>query len=1011
MFNVFFSPKIRTLAGMLLFSCIAALPVAAQQIQGQVLSASTQLPLQSATVRIKETGKTTLTDEKGYFTLTIQAATDKVIEVSMVGYQVFIDSINNKKDWIIRLSEEIQQMADVVVIGYGTRKKTDLTGAVSSVSGRQIAETPVTSMEQFLQGRAAGVQIVNASGAKPGGDIAVRIRGINSINGGSNPLYVIDGFPGVGDLSTINPGDIESIDILKDASATAIYGSRGANGVVIITTKRNAAKRFRAELNSYAGQQTASRKIDMLDATEFAQFVNDVRATDGLTPIFDNPAAFGKGTDWQQEIFRPANITNHQLSISNSNDKTQYNLSMNYFNQEGVVIGSGLQRGNLRLYLENKATDKLKFGVNFNLSETFHDQDDPGALTAALTISPIASPKDKYGNWLTNNELASFYGASFYSKGNPVALAESVTNQFKKTHAISSVYGEYEIIPNLKFRTMAGADISYGRYEYYQPKGTPGNGYVDNLGTASISTSRYLSWLNENTLSYSLQSDLHEGDVVAGITFQETYFNNVSATAKGFVDDHFKFNNLGLGQIQEPSASTSDKASLNSYFLRLNYQYDRKYLFTFTGRVDGSSRFGADNKYGFFPSASVAYRLSEENFIQNIPAISDLKLRVSYGITGNQEIGSYSSLAKLNGVYAVLGDERQVGIVPTSIANRNLRWERTGQFNAGIDAGFFNNRVLFTADYYYKKTTDLLLNAQIPYSSGYTSAITNAGAISNEGLELAVNAQAIQGKNFRWTTNFNISFNRNKVLDLGENNEIITNGYLFYFGSYSVARVGHPIGMFYSYQNAGIWQEGDDIKNSAQPGARPGDQKIVDVNNDGMINANDRTIIGNPHPDFIAGFSNDFSYKNFDLNILITGSYGNKILNEAYIDYKFPNGTTNITRDTYRNAWTPGNPTNTHTRMGADIAPLTSSMYLEDGSFLRIKNVTFGYNLPAKLLEKTKLNRLRVYATVQNLWTFTKYTGYDPEVNLFGLNPLLLGYDYSFYPQARTFLMGVSVSF
>ncbi len=1011
MFNVFFSPKLKCLLGAFLLCSVAAIPAVAQQIQGQVFSASAQQPLQNATILIKGSGRTTISDEKGYFTVNIDPAVDQIIEVTMVGYIPFTDSLRDKKSWIIYLHDDVQQMSDVVVIGYGTRKKSDLTGSVSSVNAKQIAETPVTSMEQFIQGRAPGVQIVNANGAKPGGDIAVRIRGINSINGGSNPLYVIDGFPGVGDLSTINPGDIESIDILKDASATAIYGSRGANGVVIITTKKNAAKKFRAELNSYYGQQYASKKIDLLDATEFARFVNDVRVTDGLTPLFEDPSIFGKGTDWQEEIFRPANITNHQLSISNGNDKTQYNLSMSYFNQQGVVIGSGLQRGNLRLYLENQATDQLRFGVNFNLSETFHDQDDPAALTAALTISPIASPKDKNGNWLTNNELASYYGASFYSKGNPVALAEGVTNQFKKTHAVSSVYGEYEIIPHLKFRTMLGADISYGRYEYYQPKGTPGNGYVDNLGTASISTSRYISWLNENTLSYALQKDLHEADVVAGITFQETYFSNVSASAKGFVDDHFRFNNLGLGQIQDPSASGNDKFALNSYLLRVNYQYDRKYLFTFTGRADGSSRFGAGNKYGFFPSASLAYRISQEEFMQSIAAISDLKFRVSYGVTGNQEIGSYSSLAKLNGVYTIIGDERQVGIVPTSIANRNLKWERTAQLNIGIDAGFFNNRILFTADYYYKKTTDLLLNALIPYSSGYSSAITNAGAISNEGLELGINAQAVRNADFRWTTNFNISFNRNKVLDLGENNEIISQGYLFYFGSYSIARVGHPIGMFYSYQNAGIWQQGEDIKNSAQPAARSGDQKIVDVNKDGLINANDRTIIGNPHPDFIAGFSNDLSYKNFDLNILLTASYGNQVLNEAYIDYKFPNATTNITRAAYRNAWTPSNPTNSYTRMGADIAPMTSSMYLEDGSFLRVKNVTLAYNLPEHLLESAKISRLRIYATVQNLWTFTKYTGYDPEVNLFGLNPLLMGYDYSYYPQARTFLMGISVSF
>lgn len=986
-----------------------------ETVSGTVTDAESGETLPGVNISVKGTSTGTSTDIDGNFELNVSSLQDTLI-LTYIGYQRQEVPINGRTEIQFTLQPQAIVGEELVIVGYGTQRRSDLTGSIKSLGEESIQSAPIATPEQALQGRIAGVQVKKTFGAKPGASMSVRIRGYNSINSNGEPLYVIDGFPGVGNLKTINAADIKSIDVLKDASATAIYGARGANGVVIITTKKGTSGQTQVDLNYSVGVQNVSKKFDLLNATEFAKYTNLVSTMDGNPPVFENPSSFGEGTDWQEEIFRPAPIQNLHFGVRGGTSKTNYAISGGYFSQEGIVLGSGLNRGDIRLNFDSNISKKIEAGASVYIAETKNDEHDTSLISAAAIVaSPILSIKNDEGRYMTNADLGAEYGYPFYSKGNAVAMAKEIEDIRRNTHVLGNAYLRYDITNNLSFKTSFGSDLAYDKFRYYVPDGTPyntgGAGSVNSGGTAELSTSNYLSWVNENTLSYIQDFENQNISIVAGATFQKTDFANLTASAQSFTDDYYKYNNLSLGNQQNPSESSATSSFLNSYFIRANYQLLNKYLVTLTTRADGSSKFGKNHKFGFFPSGALAWRISEEPFLNGVQAISDLKLRASYGITGNEGIGSYQSLARIGGTEYIFGDSRVVGATPISIANQNLKWEKTAQFNTGIDVDLFSHRLSVTADYYHKTTSDLLLSVIVPYTSGFSTALQNIGKVSNQGLEFSINSINIQSNNLAWDTGFNISFNRNNVLDLGESDEIISNGYLWYFGSYSIAREGQPVGLFYNYKMDGIWQPDDDIANSAQPNAQPGDQKYVDINNDGTINAQDRTIIGNPHPDFTFGFTSNLNWKNFDLSILLEGSYGNDVMNASYIDNMIPNATTNITTDTFYNIWTQENRSNTHIRGGFTIDPSSSSMYLENGSYLRVNNIMLGYSIPNSLSSKLDISKLRLYASVQNLYTFTNYSGYNPEANRFGGDNLRLGYANSFYPSARTINLGINLEF
>ncbi|MCD7935713.1 MAG: TonB-dependent receptor [Tannerellaceae bacterium] len=959
-------------------------------------------------VTVKNTTLGTSTDLNGEFS--IQVPRNSILVFSFIGMKTVEREADSYQYMEILLDEDGIWMEEVIAVGYGSMRKSDITGSIASVQLKDVAERPNGSLEQMLQGKVAGVQISSGFGAKPGAEMSVRIRGTNSINTNASPLYVIDGIAGVGDLSTINPYDIESMEILKDASATAIYGARGANGVILITTKQGEENKFRISFDGYAGAQSVLKKMDLLDATEFAYYSNAVRKADGLEPLFEHPEMFGKGTDWQDEIFRTAAVQNYQLSLSGGNRDTKYYFSGSYFSQDGVVSGSGMRRGSARLNLDSKLTDWLTFGVNLSGSEYYLDNDNSNAVVIANMTSPIAPVQYEDGTWGSNATVAKEYGGPFYGSGNPVAMTQ-YDNFRRKTHILANAFFEISFTKDLALKTSVGMDMSHGKSYYYVKDGYPTSNTAFSVGgNASLSSTRFVAWQNENTLTYKKRiNQIHQLDIMGGISFRKSDSETMSASAQDFVDDYFKYNNLSLGQTQNPSSSSYTGTALNSYFLRLNYVLKDKYLFTFTSRADGSSKFGEGNKYGFFPSGAVAYRMSQEPFIENIQQISNLKIRASAGATGNQEISAYRALAQMDGNTYVLNGDRVVGINPTTVANPNLRWEKTAQYDIGLDMGLFNERLSFVFDLYYKKTTDLLMSREIPYTSGFATSYQNIGAVSNKGVEFTLNTQNIQTRDFSWSTSLNISANRNKVLDLGGVDEIITT----VTRAGNLLRVGQPMGVFYDYVAIGIWQEGEDIANSAQPDAVPGDIKYKNLNpeEDNIINQDDRDIVGNPHPKFIYGIGNTFRWKNMDLTVFIDGTYGNDVMTEWYIDIKLPNGTTNTLRDMYYNAWTPENPSATHQRLGSSLDPRSSSYHIEDGSFLRIKNVTLGYNLEPKLLKKLKLEKLRVYMNIENLHVFTKYSGYDPQANRFGDDNQRLGYDRNWYPQARTITGGISITY
>ncbi|MDB5270807.1 MAG: TonB-dependent receptor [Hymenobacter sp.] len=1014
--------KHRLILLLLAFLGTFAAQAQTRQITGRVLNAGDKTPLPGVSVLLKGTTTGSTTNPDGGFELSVPANGGTLV-FSFVGFESVESAIGSSTAINVQLKEQSQGLNEVVVVGYGTQRKRDITGSVASISAEQVAETPIARADQILQGRVSGVQVTQTN-SEPGGNVSIRIRGTNSINTGNEPLFVVDGFPGAGDLNSINPSDIESIEVLKDASATAIYGSRGANGVILITTKKGKVGKGTISLEGYTGVQVVRHKLDLMDAKQFAQYLNDV--TPG-GPGATLPAPYrqgqidslGKGTDWQDELFRPARMSNYQLGFNGGTEETRYNLSFNYFDQEGIILNSGFKRATVRLNLDKKISSKLSFNFSSQVAGTFENRafvnssggSNGGVLLDALRISPIVPVRDAFGAYTYSNGPLPYVE----DVGNPVAYAEQVKDQRTTARGLFNVAANYEIIPGLTARFTGGFDYNNNQVNGYRPSDIF-QGRLTN-GSATRSTTYRYSWLNENTLTYDKK--LNENNflnVVVGLTEQEFFGDGFNVQDTNFFTNTLGSDNLALAAVVLPPGSSRPSNRLASYFGRVNYRLFERFLFTATLRADGSSRFGANNKWGYFPSAAFAYRLIDEKFMQGLTFISDLKLRVGYGITGNQEIPNYQSLVRYDvGAYAS-GSTRLVGLVPLNVGNPNLRWESTAAANVGIDLAFLQNRVVVTADAYYKKTSDLLLQVSTPRATGYTNILQNAGSVENKGVEFALTTTNFDSKRFSWTTNLNISANRNKVLDLnGEYERYVGNSSSSLFvgsglGQTSLLRVGEPIGTFLGYQFDGIWQSTDEIAASGtKTVVRPGDPRYVDQNGDKVITADDRVIIGRAQPKFIYGVTNGFKVGGFNLSVFIQGVQGSNVLNLNR--YELESGITTTNKlATVTNRWTPTNTDTNIPRAGSTLRRSTGivSDVVEDGSFVRLKTVTLGYTLPTF---SKAINSASVYVTAQNLVTLTKYTGYDPEVNSFGGDNLSLNTDYNAFPSSRTFIAGVRLGF
>ncbi|WAC14714.1 TonB-dependent receptor [Dyadobacter pollutisoli] len=992
------------------------------QVSG-IVTDDTGAGLPGVSILVKGTQNGTTSDNNGSYKLSISDP-NAMLVFSFVGYLSQEIMVGNRTSIDVSMKADDKTLNEVVVVGYGMVKKRDLTGSVVSIGSAELQEQPVSSFNQALQGRVSGVQVTNSSNA-PGGGITIRVRGGNSISASNDPLYVIDGFPvtspdpatGAGNsssfpnpLASINPNDIESIEILKDASATAIYGSRGANGVVLVTTKRGHEGRVSVDFDAYYGVQEITKMLDLATAEDHTGAKNEQLRNLNFAERYGNPAGaypkkpseYGVGTNWQKEIYRTAPIQNYQLSFSGGTDKIRYVVSGNYFNQDGIVITSNFKRYTSRINLDAKISKRLKIGTNFTMTRSYNNSVNEvganGVVGLAVRVSPASPVFDANGNYQLLNVGS---GSGFNSVANPVAVARTTTNLLTTDRILGNMFGDITIGGGLGARISLGADVLNTRRNiFYTPQtllGNTVNGYGSN------GTSNNLNLLNENILTYSKKFNAHAFDVVAGVTFQSNREERTYAEAQDFPSYTLGANNIGLANKPLPARGALNKWGLNSYLGRVNYRLLDRYLFTLTGRIDGSSRFGLNNKYGFFPSGAFAWRVTDESFMKNIKSVSDLKLRVSYGITGNDGIGLYNSLSQYNTSRTVFGDKEVLASQASRIANPDLRWEKTAQFDIGFDLGLISNRIQLTGDYYIKTTTDLLLAVELPSTTGFTSVTRNIGSLENKGFELGINTINVDGA-FKWKTNGNISVNRNKVIKLNNADQ-------FLFGN-SIVRVGESVGSFYGNVFEGIWQSTDEIKaagNLARAGDLPGAIHYKDVNGDGVFNeASDRQILGKGMPQFIFGLTNNISYRGFDFSVFFQGVQGNTILNATRKSMEQSDPSDNLLKTVINGAWRADRPSNALPSIRQWRSTNTDSFYIEDGSFVRLKNISLGYAFQVKT---NWLKRARVYVSAQNLATFTKYRGYDPEVNSDFSSNMQYGLDNYSYPAARTFTVGASLSF
>jgi TonB-linked SusC/RagA family outer membrane protein len=982
-------------------------------ITGTVTSAEDNSGLPGVSVIVEGTSVGTVTDIEGAYTLGVP--NNSTLVFSYVGFVSEEVVVGNQSVVNIVLTPDLTQLEEIVVVGYGTVKKSDLTGSVSSVKSEELTAYPALGTVQALQGRAAGVQITSNNG-EPGASFKVRVRGGTSINASSDPIYVVDGFVGA---ALPPPEDIESIEVLKDASATAIYGSRGANGVIMVTTKRGKKGKTNIDFNASYSLQNEINRLDLLDKQQFTEYIQET--SPNFTPLDGN-------TDWQEEIFQTGNIQNYQLGISGGSENVSYYLSGTYYDQEGIIINSDYQRYSVTSNIDVKASDRFRFGLNLFARRTSQNGsrtqegsggvNGSGVVAAAFKFGPDQPIIDENGRY-TIARLSDAHD-------NAVAVArefvdENITDRFQ-----GNLYGEFDILEDLKFRTTLGASANNSRTGQYTS--TLLQGGVGVGGDGRINASKNSLILNENYLTYSKQFGNHDISIMGGYSYQKSVSENWGARGQTFPTDAFLYWNLdGSSNWLSPSSGLSDW-ELASWYGRVNYSLNSKYLLTFNARYDGSSVFSEGNKWAFFPSGAFAWNMKEESFMSGVNAISNWKWRVSYGVTGNRAIGPYQTLAALGTRLTIQGGVPVNAVAPTAVANDELTWETTTQLDIGLDFGLLDDRINVIMDYYSMVTEDLLFSVPLPEYSGYSNQLKNIGKVENKGFEFTLNSRNLVGE-FKWNMDFNISMNRNKILELPDGNEIRYSsgpGHMVGLGDTQVLREGEPVGSFLGFTYDGVYQEGDDFLPGGGFEQEAGGEKFRDIDGvkdengdltgepDGQLNNDDRSIIGNPHPDFIWGWNNDFSWKGFDLNIFFQAIQGNDVFNYTLMELDLLAGRNNATTAAL-NRWTPTNTDTDVPKAFGGRSRRSSTRWIQDGSFIRLKNLALGYNLPNSALEKMGLRKFRIYVSAQNILTITGYTGYDPEVNYRTDGATNgnrnLGLDYASYPNAKSYTLGLNIGF
>ena len=1011
-----------------LLCCLFSMSIGAQgTVNGKITNALDE-PLIGVTILVQGTTTGTVTDYEGNFSL--RAPSDAVLELSYVGHENKTVPVNGRTNLSITMEPNAELLDEVVVVGYGSVRKSDVTGSVSSVKAEELQAFPVLNAGQALQGRAAGVVVQTQNGGEPGADISIRVRGNSSLNASSDPLVVVDGFVGA---SFPQQNDIESIEILKDASATAIYGSRGSGGVILVTTKKGKSGKPTVEINSTYSSQETTNRLDLLDANGFARYQNMIRANAG-----DPPYAQGlENTDWQDEIYRSGSTNNQQLSVSGGSENVNYYFSGTYFDQQGIIVNSEFEKIQFLANVDASVGKRLRVGINTIASRSEQDgvstqstgRDNIGSVNGggddvvslAFRFAPDVGRFGDDGNFSQNT-----VGDDIE---NPWAVATQITNETKTDNSRTNVYADFEILTGLNIKSTLGYRTQNSTEGYFKP-----STFVLSAGGASLESVKRTNLLNENYLTYKTAIGTQANvTATAGHSYQRFTTEGLEASARGLLTDAFSFYNLEAGEIDQRTVdSRFSESEIESVFGRLNLDWADKYLLTATIRRDGASNFAANNKYAIFPSVAFGWKISRENFLLDNPTLSNLKLRASYGLTGNQAIGPYSSLS----VYRVQPPTVVGGPFAVDLAreaNPDLRWETSYQTNVGLDVGLFENRISFSVDYYNIDTEDLLAvdrASNFYLGTSDLDVLRNVGSINNRGVEFSLTSTNVNRRDFKWSSNFNLARNRNEIVELSGGDEILGSGAPGYFagGNTYILREGQALGLFWGLDYRGVYQGGalpagtalQDVSFDGAGNPIPGEPLFAEVadeegNFDGIINDNDRQIIGDPNPDFTFGLTNTFTYKSFDLNIFFQGSVGGDIYNLTAV--QLYNGDSNGLTDIL-NSWTPENP-NTDIPRAAIRGRERSSRFVESGSYVRLKNIALGYSLPGSVLDRIGfVSSARLSVSAQNLLTFTNYSGLDPEVSYFGSggesrgdDNVIQGHDFGNYPNLRSITASLNLRF
>ncbi|AZQ65058.1 TonB-dependent receptor [Flammeovirga pectinis] len=941
-------------------------------------------PIPGVTILLKNSNSGTTTDFDGHYKIQVENASS-ILVFSYIGMQTEEIVVANQTTINLSMLEDMMKLEELVVIGYGTQSKKDVTGSVSVIGAEDMESRPNTQVGSLLQGKVAGVQ-VQASSGKPSQGISMRIRGTNSINAGAEPLYVVDGVPTT-DTRSISPSDIESVSVLKDASAAAIYGAQGANGVVLITTKKGTSSKPTVSLDVYGGVNEVWRTQEVLNGEQYRDLMTEMGYNTDWSKYQEN-------TDWQNEVFQTGYTQNYQVAISGKSDKTNYYVSGGFTGAQGAVRSSEMNRANFKVNLDQEVNNWFKVGTRVSYVD-YNDVDvkdnaavnQGGVLLGALTTPAVIGVYNEDGTFTSN---------PFQDWENPIASTDGSKRGFNNKRFLGNFYAEVSFLDAFKFKSNIGIDNNTDKYDYFLDPYKTSYGRALN-GQSIVNQNNNSYYIFDNTLSFNKLFNKHKVEALVGAVVQKYHWQSSNIERRNFASDAITTPNGG-SEIAAASATEAEKSNA-SFLGRVNYAFKNKYLLTANIRLDGSSVFGPQNRWGVFPSFSAGWRISEEAFLEDVEFISDLKLRAGYGIVGNDNIGTYAYMGKVgSGANYPIGGIAQPGSYPASIENQKLKWEESEQTNIGIDIGLINDRVELTVDAYIKRTSDLLLNAPLPRSTGYDNAIQNIGALENKGLEFNLNTVNVD-KEIKWSTNFNISFNRNTVTNL-VGQEIYV-GSIAGRGEAIQIKEGQPLGSIYGYEFLGV----DPTTGNAYYMGGDGNSTF-------NPSPNDRKVIGDANPDFIYGFTNTLTWKGITLNVFFQGAQGNEMLNATRIDTE---GMTDAKSQSTAvlNRWkrsgdvttipksSPGNTDNSR----------ISTRFVEDASYLRLKALTLAYNLPSEVISKFRMGSFKVYATGENLWTLTNYTGFDPEVNQGGGSNTVLGIDYGTYPQTRSIIIGANITF